>query len=57
MMIQAGLFSNQASVQSVYGGDGTHYGLLLGGGWYQLGMQLVGLLALLLWAGGCSTGE
>ncbi len=52
------LFANQKYVTQVYhqGSDELTdvYGLFLGGGFGQVWVQLVGIIAIVLWAFGCS---
>ena len=49
-VIALGLFSSKAGVAAGYGiEDPTHYGLLLGGGWEQFVMQLIGIAAIVGW--------
>jgi uncharacterized membrane protein YgcG len=47
-VIAVGLFASRNHMRAAYGFD-THYGLLLGGGGQQLGMQLIGMVAIFVW--------
>ena len=46
--LAVGLFATQVSAET-WGGNAGAYGLFMGGGFEQLGMQLVGVLAVFAW--------
>jgi Amt family ammonium transporter len=47
-VLSVGLFSSQAGIGAAYG-ETDQYGLLLGGGAAQLGVQALGMVAILAW--------
>ena len=50
-VIAAGLFAVKNRIRDVTGGEpGGEYGLFWGGGFEQLGIQVVGLLAIIGWS-------
>eukprot|EP01059_Diplonema_ambulator_P014754 TRINITY_DN2572_c0_g1_i1.p1 TRINITY_DN2572_c0_g1~~TRINITY_DN2572_c0_g1_i1.p1 ORF type:complete len:939 (+),score=192.35 TRINITY_DN2572_c0_g1_i1:177-2993(+) len=50
--IAVGLFSDASKIRAATGnqGLGGDYGLLLGGGWSQLAVQFIGIVATIMWA-------
>eukprot|EP01062_Namystynia_karyoxenos_P060666 TRINITY_DN5234_c0_g1_i1.p1 TRINITY_DN5234_c0_g1~~TRINITY_DN5234_c0_g1_i1.p1 ORF type:complete len:2805 (+),score=717.49 TRINITY_DN5234_c0_g1_i1:84-8498(+) len=50
-VLAAGLFADAERIRAATGTGGDDYGLLLGGGVYQLGMQLLGAVCVLAWSG------
>jgi Amt family ammonium transporter len=54
-VIAVGLFATKENLVSAYGAtDPTVYGLFYGGGGEQLGVQLLGIVAILVWVGALS---
>lgn len=48
-VIAVGLFSSESGMAGAYGGESGAYGLLVGGGFDQLGAQLIGAGAIIAW--------
>jgi|UniRef100_A0A7S4G8R3 Amt family ammonium transporter len=49
--IAVGLFATESNLANAYGLTTQVYGLFYGGGWEQLGIQLIGVICIMAWVG------
>jgi len=50
-VVMTGLFADKDYIEEVLGHSTHNYGLILGGGWQQIGIQLVGAATIIGWSG------